>query len=290
MQSKNEVISTIKDPQEHTGQQQDGQGNEEAFPLTIETADFPPRRQQISHRGQCLPLPHTILTLRHPCWTASAGFPGILRSSACWALSSAAGSGQPQQECPAQILAQWGTALPFQVFWGEMTVQNYEFPSIPLDHIWLIFHRSSANYCQYIQSLLTNVPAGWINVASGMCSWIHCSLLKADSFETHLCLFLHIPCFITLPRRSCGCKQSPLPVKQSPATKSSCCWERGNFQKLKWKTAAEKQETKSSPDIPPACWQKLNLMNKNIWSGVTCKLREQKIRGKTTVSQAKRSN
>lgn len=220
-----------------------------------------PWRGQIWQRGQCSARPHTILTPTRPCWTASADFPGILRSSACWALSSAAGNGQPQRECRAQSLARSGTGLLFQVFWGEMTMEKYECPSIPPDHIWLKFHNGSADYGQYIQSLLTNDPAGWASAASGMCGWIHCSLQRADSFETHLCLFLLIPCSRTLPGRSSACKQPPLPVKQSPtpAPKSSCCWERGALQKLNWKSCCWKTRNKELPWHPPCLLAKVKL-------------------------------
>lgn len=131
-----------------------------------------------------------------------------------------------------------------------MTRQKYEFPSIPPDHIWLKFHNGSANHGRYIRWLLTKVPAGWASVASGMCSWMHGSLLRADRFETHLCLFLLIPCSWTLPRRSSGCKslpcqwnkaqhqllKAPVAGREVPSrnwTEKSCCWKPRN-EEVPW--------------------------------------------------------
>lgn len=105
--------------------------------------------------------PHIILTLTHLGWTVFVDCPEILQSSVCWDLFFAGESGQHQLECRAQNLAQLGTGLLSQVFWGEMRMQNVIiiFFNSPLKHL--------TNFTTILPSLFTSILSVRSSIVSG---------------------------------------------------------------------------------------------------------------------------
>lgn len=105
--------------------------------------------------------PHIILTLTHLGWTVFVDCPEILQSSVCWDLFFAGESGQHQLECRAQNLAQLGTGLLSQVFWGEMRMQNVIIIlfNSPLKHL--------TNFTTILPSLFTSILSVRSSIVSG---------------------------------------------------------------------------------------------------------------------------
>lgn len=145
---------------------------------------------------------HAVLTLIHLGWTASVDFPRTLQSFVGWDLFFAGESEQPQQECRARNLAQLGTGLLFQVFWGEMRRQNniyiYFFS---IECIWLeLYSRFPITSDQHIT---TGSYSFRVIVIMPQSTWFAVDYLLALK-QTFAC-FYTFPVPYPFPKRSFVC-------------------------------------------------------------------------------------